>query len=112
MRMRSPKRRSACAHGHALLLATEQIEAFRADEGAADERGNFPGRERADAPQLTLGLARELRDEIEPDEQARADDLRNLGVNPACGDQLLQHAHVAGRDVVIEIVACPVPLLR
>ena len=44
--------------------------------------------------------------------QAGADDLRDLGIGPARGDQLLQHAHIAGGDVVIEIVAGPVPLLR
>ena len=34
------------------------------------------------------------------------------GVGPACGDQLLQDAHVARGDVVVEIVAGPIPLLR
>ena len=100
------------AHRHALLLAAEQIEAFRADERAADERGNLLRRERPEPAELALGLARKLRDEIEPADQAGADDLGDLGIGPAGGDQLLQHAHVARRDVVIEIVAGPVPLLR
>ena len=38
--------------------------------------------------------------------------LATAGIVPAGGDQLLQHAHIARRDVVIEIVARPVPLLR
>ena len=68
--------------------------------------------QRSHAAQFPLGLARELRDKIEPAQQAGADDLRHLGIGPACRDQLLQHAHVARRDVIVEIVARPVPLLR
>ena len=61
--------------------------------------------------ELALGLARDADDEIDPSHEAGADDLGDLGIGPAGGDQLLQHAHVARGDVVIEIVARPVPLL-
>ena len=77
----------------------------------ADERADLLGRERAEPAQLLLGLARDADDQIEPAHEAGADDLGDLGVGPARGDQLLQHAHVARGDVLIEIVAGAVPLL-
>ena len=98
--------------GDALLLATEQVEALPPEKAAAYQRRHLLGRERPQAPQLAVGLAGKLRDEIEPGEQAGADDPSHLGLSPACGDQLLQHTHVTRRNVVVEIVAGAVPLLR
>ena len=40
-----------------------------------------------------------------------AHNLGDARVDPAGRDQLLQHAHVTRSDVVIEIVARPIPLL-
>ena len=86
--------------------------AFCADERIGDKAADFLGRERAEATELAFGPPRETSDEIDPSHDAGANDLGDRRVGPACGDQFLQDAHVAGSDVVVEIVACPVPLLR
>ena len=62
-------------------------------------------------PSSRSALRASAGDEIDPAHDAGADHLGDLGVDPARGDQLLQHAHVARGDVVVEIVAGPVPLL-
>src|SRR6185312_16339918 len=100
------------AQWDAALLDAQQIEALGAHEGASDQRADLLGVERAERAELSLGLARQLDQEIAPAHQAGADDLGDRLVHPACGDQLLQHADVARGDVVVEIVAGAVPLLR
>src|SRR5262245_39993413 len=124
-RITSPRRRSGfchtneiseaperLAHRHALLLAAEQIEALRTHECAADERGNLFGRKWADSTELALRFAPQLGEQIKPGQQSGADNAGNIGVSPTRRRQLLQHAHVAGGNVVVEVVASLVPLLR
>src|SRR5262249_37316752 len=88
------------------------IEAFRADERDPDKRGDLSGREWPKVAELSLGLLRQLLDEMEPSDQTGADQARYFGVSPARSNQLLQDADVAGRNIVLEVVASPIPLLR
>ena len=50
-------------------------------------------------------------DQIHPANDAGADHLGDFRVMPAHRDELLQHPHVAGGNVLIQVVAGAVPLL-
>ena len=112
IRIRSPKRRNAWRTGNPFLLETEEIMAFCADKRVGQQGSDLLGRKRAETTELTFGPPRETSDEIEPPRDAGADHLGHRRIGPACGDQFLQNAHIAGGNVVIEIIARPVPLLR
>ena len=68
---------------------------FRADEGIGDQHGDFLRRKWTQAAKFALGFARHGNNEIDPSRNAGADDLGDLGIGPAGGDQFLQHTHVA-----------------
>src|SRR5262249_12662933 len=100
------------ADGRAFLLDAKQIEAFRPYECVGNEGSDLLGCERAQPAELTVRLARRTHDEINPSDDRGTNDPGDCSVGPACGDQFLQDADVARGDIVIEIFACSVPLLR
>src|SRR4051812_10637156 len=88
----APKR---LANRQTLLLEPKEIMAFGADERAPYERTDFFGRQRAEPAEFTPGLADQARDQIEPSNHARADNLGDCRIRPARGGQFLHHAHIA-----------------
>src|SRR5471032_284468 len=99
------------AQRRALLLEAEQVEAFRAHEGTGHEGRDLVGREGSEASEPGLGLARHVGDQLEPAHHPVANDLGDRWIDVARRDHLLQHAHVARGDIVVEIIAGAIPLL-
>ena len=100
------------AHGRALFFHAEQIQTFCADEGVSGKRPDLLGRERPQSAELVLRPAGDIDDEVDPFHDAGANDPGDNGVGPTRRDQLLEDTHIARAEVIVEIGAGMVPLLR
>ena len=100
------------ARRDASLFETEEMRALGAEKRAADRGTQLFRRKRTKTSELSLGSPRETSNSVTPAQESGAHDLADCRVGPAGRDQLLQNADIAGRDVLVEIVTCPIPWLR
>src|SRR5215207_227776 len=93
------------ADRHHRALEPEQQQGLGADEGVGDQGGELLGGEGPEGAEAALGLAGHLGQEHVPVGEQFADRVADLGVGPAGGQHLLEHAHVARLQVVLQKVA-------
>lgn len=93
------------AYRQQIVLVTQKNACLGTQKDGADKRGDVFGLERP-GPAVTPGeLTGEGNEKVAPLPERRAHHLADDGIRIAGRHQFLKHPHIAGGEIVVEIVA-------